>query len=81
MKQFTKLMKTDAGIITNYQSDSLKLSFKKHDRLLIEVLADNLSKLGFMVALTLSDFRESYLLTDAPLKTLKANINKVNNNN
>ena len=74
-----KLIKTDVGIITNYQKNSLKLSFNKYDRDLIETIADNLNRLGFMVALTLSDFRESYLLTDAPLKTLKENINKVNN--
>ena len=77
--QVTKLIKTDAGIITNYQSDSLKLSFNKYNRDLIEVLADNLNRLGYMVALTLSDFRTSYLLTDPPLQILKESINKVNN--
>ena len=73
------LIKTDAGFITDYQTDSLKLSFKKHDRNLIETVADNLNRLGYMVALTLSDFRESYLLTDAPLNTLINQVNKVNN--
>ena len=73
----TKLILTDAGIVTKYQEDSLKLCFEKYNRDLIEILADNLNRLGFMVGLTHSDFRESYLITDAPLKKLTELIKEI----